>query len=95
VRRLLLFRHAQPDDVFTLMEVADTSLGYDRGRKLKAYARSGILEYWIVNLNADFVEAFHQPSHTGYGVHVVASHGETLGFEAFPDEPLPLDDVPG
>src|SRR5207244_2898413 len=33
-----------------VVEVADTTLRFDRGRKQRAYARAGILEYWILNL---------------------------------------------
>jgi Uma2 family endonuclease len=88
-------RHAQPEDVFALIEVADTSLPYDRGRKLRAYARSGIPEYWIVNLNADCIEVFRRPSVAGYDEPMVASHGEILAFGAFPDDPLRVDEVLG
>ena len=43
-------RHPTPADVFLLVEVAESSIRYDRGRKLAAYARAGIPEYWIVDL---------------------------------------------
>src|SRR5439155_13081776 len=41
-------RHPLPTDVFLLIEVADTSLHYDREEKVPAYGRAGILEVWIV-----------------------------------------------
>ncbi len=37
-------RHPQPDDVFLLIEVSDTTLDYDREEKLPAYGRAGIAE---------------------------------------------------
>ena len=42
--------HPQPGQILLLIEVADTSLVYDRTQKAAAYAASGIPELWIVNL---------------------------------------------
>lgn len=86
-------RHAQPTDTLALVEVAQTSLTYDRERKRKAYARSGIAEYWIVNLNSDEIEIHRRPSSSDYDVQFRAARGETVTFEAFPGEPLCVDDV--
>src|SRR5207249_12101922 len=43
-------RHPQPEDVFLLVEVSDTTLDYDRENKLPVYGSAGIAEVWIVNL---------------------------------------------
>ncbi|MBV9102584.1 MAG: Uma2 family endonuclease [Candidatus Eremiobacteraeota bacterium] len=43
-------RHPREDDVFALIEVAESSLRYDRGKKLKLYARQGIGDYRIVDI---------------------------------------------
>lgn len=57
------YRHEHPkaSDVLLLIEVADTSLAYDRGRKVAAYAGSGVPEYWIVNLSDGRIEVFSDP----------------------------------
>ncbi|MCP4357791.1 MAG: Uma2 family endonuclease [Chloroflexi bacterium] len=57
---------AEPEDIFLLIEVADTSLEYDRTIKLPRYAQAGIMEVWIVNLNDQQVEIYRRPSPTGY-----------------------------
>jgi Uma2 family endonuclease len=88
-------RHAVPGDVYALIEVSDSSLPYDRGRKLRAYARSGIAEYWIVNLREDCIEVYRRPSADGYDEQRIARRGESIAFEAFPDEPLPIEDILG
>src|SRR5208282_1431106 len=44
-------RHAQPEDVFLLVEISDSSLERDQEEKLPVYARAGIAEVWIVDLN--------------------------------------------
>lgn len=53
--------HPRADQVLLAIEVADTSLTYDRTRKAQAYAASGIPEYWIVNLIDHRVEVLTNP----------------------------------
>ena len=54
----------RPEDTMLAVEVANTSLDYDRKVKLALYARSGIPEVWIVNLAANEVEVYRSPSPT-------------------------------
>src|SRR5438552_5474421 len=49
-------RHPRPDDVLLLVEVADTTLAFDREEKLPIYACAGISEVWILNLSARQIE---------------------------------------
>ncbi len=53
--------HPKASDVLVVMEVAKTSLAYDRQRKTAAYATSGISEYWIINLIDNRIEVFSDP----------------------------------
>jgi Uma2 family endonuclease len=53
-------------DVALLIEVAETTLDRDRGKKLAAYARGGIPVYWIVNLVDRQVEVYTGPRSDGY-----------------------------
>ena len=57
-------RHA--DNAYLVVEVAETSLAYDRDTKASLYAAAGVGEYWIVDVNARCVEAFGQPSSGQY-----------------------------
>src|SRR5438045_3836729 len=59
-------RHPTPRDVFLLIEVADTTLIYDRKEKLPAYGGAGIPEVWILNLSARTLEVYRQPHFAGY-----------------------------
>jgi Uma2 family endonuclease len=59
-------RHPQPADVLLVIEVADESLGYDRGSKRRAYARAGVPELWIVNLRESALEIFRNPEGDRY-----------------------------
>jgi Uma2 family endonuclease len=57
------YRHEHPkaSDILLLIEVAQSSLAYDRRRKTAAYATSGIPEYWIINLVDNRIEIFSDP----------------------------------
>jgi Uma2 family endonuclease len=59
-------RHPRPDDVLLVVEVADTSLPFDREVKRSLYAQAGIPELWIVNLEADRIEVYRTPQETEY-----------------------------
>jgi hypothetical protein len=56
--------HPLAQDVPLVIEVADTSLGRDRGPKLRSYARAGIICYWLVNLIDRQIEVYTQPNPT-------------------------------
>lgn len=60
------YRDAHPTRALLICEVADTTLAYDRGRKLAAYARAGIAEYWILDLTGETLEACRRPESGGY-----------------------------
>jgi hypothetical protein len=60
--------HPGPADVLLLIEVADTSLNYDRAVKRALYARHSIPELWIVDLTSREVEVCRQPKHDGYAM---------------------------
>jgi Uma2 family endonuclease len=56
----------RPDDVLLIIEVADTSLAYDRAVKRALYARHRLPEFWIVNLAAREVEVCRLPAGDDY-----------------------------
>ena len=58
--------HPTAADVLLLVEVADSSLAWDRGPKLALYARHGVAEVWIVDLTGRAVEVCRQPGPQGY-----------------------------
>ena len=45
-----LKRHPYPEDIYWLIEIADTTLNYDLDIKRKLYAVEGIQEYWVINV---------------------------------------------
>ena len=58
--------HPRPEDVLLLIEIADTSLAYDREVKAPIYARYGVPEVWIADLEGNAVEVYREPATGGY-----------------------------
>jgi Uma2 family endonuclease len=56
------YRHAHPERPALAVEVADSSLHFDRQHKGSLYARAGIEDYWIVNLVDRVLEIYRDPS---------------------------------
>lgn len=55
-------RHPEPADIASVVEVSDSSLAFDRGDKLRVYARAGIPVYWIVNVIDRQIEVYTDPT---------------------------------
>ena len=79
-------------DVLLLVEVADTSLEFDREVKLARYAAAGIPEVWIVNLRARQVEAHSDPVDGSYRSRRVVTANGRISPLAFPDVSLAVAD---
>jgi Uma2 family endonuclease len=80
-------------DALLFIEVADTSLHYDRTVKLRLYARAGIPEYWIADVNTDTVEVYRSPSGERYAERLVFARGESVAPLAFPDAVIAVDAI--
>jgi Uma2 family endonuclease len=86
--------HPQAADVFLLVEVADSSMRFDREEKLPAYARAGIVEYWLLNLVQRVVEVYRDPSPLGvYGFSKRFGTGDRVAPAAFPDAQIAVTDL--
>ena len=67
-----------PADVLLIIEVADSSLAFDRTVKANLYARSGIPELWIVDLAGARTWVCRHPSPKGYRSVTEAARGTVL-----------------
>lgn len=86
-------RHPGPEDVLLLVEVADTTLAYDRDVKVPLYARASIPEVWLVDLGGSAVWVYRQPGPGGYASVRRLARGERLAAAAFPDFAVGVDEV--
>jgi Uma2 family endonuclease len=75
-------QHPRPEDVYFLIEVADTTLSKDRKIKLPLYAEAGIPVVWIVNLKNNSVEVHSNPLNGTYQAMEILKIGDVLHFEA-------------
>ena len=91
------YRHALPgaEDVALLIEVANTSLRYDRHVKGPLYAEAGVRDYWIVDLEGEAVEVSRQPQAGRFHHNVRVARGDALSPLAFRDTPLAVADILG
>jgi Uma2 family endonuclease len=86
---------ATPEAVLLIVEVADTSEMYDRRTKAPLYARFGIPELWIADLNRGVINVYRDPGPAGYGTTQIARRGESISPLAFSDLQIAVDDVLG
>ena len=78
-----------------LVEVADTTLTYDRDVKLQLYARHGIAEVWLVDLNGHLIMVCREPGPSGYRDVSEARGADRISPLAFPDLALTVDEIVG
>jgi Uma2 family endonuclease len=85
--------HPQASDVYLVIEVADSTLDYDRSVKVLLYSRSNIFEYWIVNLQDNVIEVHRQPSQSGYQLIQSYQRGIDIEIMALPGLGLTVDRI--
>lgn len=86
------YLQSHPRTAGLVVEVADSSLPFDRGRKLSLYARNGIAELWIVNVAAGHVEVHRQPEGEDFRERAILTPGERID-SAVLREPVAVVDL--
>lgn len=88
-------RDAASKDVEALLviEVADSSLRFDREDKAKIYAEAGIRDYWIINVVDDVLEVHRDPKDGEYQHRSLLKSTETVSPVAFPDLEIAVRDL--
>jgi len=79
--------------VLLAVEVADSSLAYDMGRKSFIYAAYGVREVWVINANTLVTRVHRQVSPNGYGYTANEAHGQRLEPELAPELAVSLTDL--
>ncbi len=86
---------ATAPDILLTIEIADGSLQRDRTRKGRIYARHGMQEYWIGDLNGERIEVCRDLAPGGYRTVQGFRRGETMAPVAFPDLAMPVEAILG
>jgi len=101
---ILLLNHRQDyyafaapvtEDALLVIEVADTSIRYDRGPKPAIYAKHGVREVWIEDLTTDTLLVFRDRQPGGYATALTFKAGDSVSPLAFPDLVLSFSDLFG
>jgi Uma2 family endonuclease len=83
--------HPAPTDVLLIIEVADTTVDYDRLVKVPLYAKAGIKEVWLVNLPAEQIEIYAEPSGDAYQITSQIKRGEEAQAHTIPELSISAD----
>ncbi len=75
----------KPSDILLIIEVADSTIAYDRDIKMPLYAAAGIPEMWLFDVNQKVIEAYSLPSSSRYKQMRRYEANDTLAMIAFPD----------
>ena len=86
-------RAAGSKDVLLVIEVADSSVEYDRSEKLPRYAQAGIPEVWITVLPERIIETHLEPSGGRYTHTRIFVSGDTITPDCFPDIELRVNEI--
>jgi Uma2 family endonuclease len=87
-------RHPAAEEIHLLVEISDSTLEKDLKQKQVVYANAGILEYWVVDLNAQQLIVFQHPSENCYQLQQTYRQG-TLSLTAFEKIELSVEKLLG
>jgi Uma2 family endonuclease len=83
-------RHPGAEEIFWLIEIADSTLDKDLGSKQKIYAQANIPEYWVMNVQQQQIIVLRDPQADTYQSQQRYTHG-TIAAIAFPAIELSVD----
>jgi Uma2 family endonuclease len=91
-----LYRHAKPRaaDAMLIVEVADSSLEYDREVKGPLFAESGVAEYWILNVVDGCLEVYRDPQPAGtYATVQTLKAGDSINLLKLPTISIAVSEI--
>ena len=84
--------HPTPAEIYLILEVSDSTLDYDRNTKGEAYARAGIPQYIVLNVQEKLLEDYREPGTDGFQSKQTYRAGEQFNLAVFPDILLSVDE---
>jgi Uma2 family endonuclease len=85
--------HPRPRDVQLLIEVADSTCAFDTKKKAPLYAKGGIREYWVIDLNTNRVLVYTRPRAGQYSIIRTHSIGDRFTSQRFPGVEFKVADL--
>jgi Uma2 family endonuclease len=85
--------HPTPKDILLLIEVADTSLAFDRNAKIPLYAAADVPEAWLVDLLANEITVFRKPEGAVYRESEVFKSGQSIPLPGFAGASIAVSDL--
>lgn len=85
--------HPQPEDIFLLIEMADTTVKYDREVKIPLYAEANIPEVWLVDVNQEIIEVYRNSLEGIYQDVQKLTKNQSLSILAFSDVSIHLSEL--
>jgi Uma2 family endonuclease len=80
-----------PSDILLIIEIAESSLDYDREVKARIYAQAGVPEYWLVDLDDRSLSCYREPQGGTYQTLRECRSGESIAPEALPQCAISAD----
>ena len=81
------------EDILLVIEVADTTLAYDRDAKMPIYARHDIVETWLVDIQGQTVSIYQEPGKNGYRRLLTPTRNESITPTQLPNVVIQLVDI--
>jgi Uma2 family endonuclease len=85
----------EAEDVLLLIEVSDSSLAFDQSVKLNLYARYGVAEYWVVDVEGRRLVTYREPTAKGYVQKLEFAGPESVTPQAFPGIKIAVGEIFG
>lgn len=88
-----LENHPKPEDILFVLEIADSSLPYDRDVKCPLFAQNGIRQFCLLNLQSRELEDFREPGPNGYRSKQTFTEEQSFNLVAFPKVSIKVKDL--
>jgi Uma2 family endonuclease len=85
--------HPIPADILLVMEIADSSVNFDRNYKSRLYGAAGIIQYCIINLQANELEDYRDPGPEGYRSKQTYKAGQNFSLVSFPETVIGISEL--
>lgn len=88
-----LANHPTPQDIFLVLEIAESSLAYDRDVKCPLFAQNGIVQFCLLNLQTRELEDYREPGPNGYRSKRTFTAEQSFTLVVFPDLSIHVNDL--